>query len=397
MEYVAPAWRIISRKVPNCRLAYAASTGKTKPHSLYRPILHIGDRPLCVIICNIEHPLPLISVKISNFYGVKWPFFCFCLRDSIFYCIFASGKQSIRTSMARKPREISPIGVYHVMLRGINKQRIFEWAEDYQEFYKLVHQTLTTDTTGNLVKHPNFELYAYCLMDNHVHLLLRVKAAPLATIIKRIATGYALYFNRKYDRVGHLFQDRFRSEPCNDAKYFLTLLDYIHNNPVKGGCCVSPLDYSNCSYAELVKRKDEDRLCVIPKDFPGLSDAEILRWLREMPIQDSDSVQENEASADTQERVLKESARQERSLELMCNFGERSAEVDKMIVDELLKITGCNTISEFQQLDKKRMRSALAIVRDAGVSIRRLSRLSGISEGIIRNCKNPAHLLPSAQ
>ena len=138
-------------------------------------------------------------------------------------------------------------------------------------------------------------------------------------------------------------------------------------------------------------------MCVIPKDFPGLSDAEILRWLREMPIQDSDSIQENEASADTQERVLKESARQERSLELMCNFGERSAEVDKMIVDELLKITGCNTISEFQQLDKKRMRSALAIVRDAGVSIRRLSRLSGISEGIIRNCKNPAHLLPSAQ
>ena len=68
-EYVVLAWRITALKVPNCRLAYAASTGKTKPHSLYRPILHVGDRPPCVIICNIEHPHPLISVKIYNFYG----------------------------------------------------------------------------------------------------------------------------------------------------------------------------------------------------------------------------------------------------------------------------------------------------------------------------------------
>ena len=78
-------------------------------------------------------------------------------------------------------------------------------------------------------------IYAYCLMPNHVHLLLCEKNWPLGEIVKSIAASYALYYNKKYGRIGHLFQDRFKSEPCNDADYFMTLFRYIHQNPVKAG------------------------------------------------------------------------------------------------------------------------------------------------------------------
>lgn len=286
---------------------------------------------------------------------------------------------------------MSLTGVYHVMLRGVNKQRIFEWQEDYESFLKILGKSMLTNTDGEAVEKPNYELYAYCLMDNHVHLLVHVTRQPLATVVKRIATSYAMYFNLRYHRVGHLFQDRFRSEPCENAEYLLTLMDYIHNNPVKGGCCVSPIDYKYCSYSELLKKSPD--LCVIPEDFPGLDKRTVKTWLREMPLVDRGTVESVGGEKASDDRAMAEAARSERSIALMCNVGERSEEVDKMIVEALLAYGGCGSITEFQQLEKKAMRSALARVRDQGVSIRRLSRLSGISEGIIRYSKNPDNLL----
>lgn len=294
--------------------------------------------------------------------------------------------------MGRKTRALSNTGVYHVMLRGVNKQRIFEWVEDYNAFLKILEKSMRTNTHGDPSERDNFELYAYCLMDNHVHLLIHVTDQPLATVVKRIATSYAMYFNLRYHRVGHLFQDRYRSQPCDDADYLLQLMDYIHNNPVKGGCCVSPLDYKYCSYSELVGKKAGDELCVIPSDFPGLTAKDIREWLCDMPVVDRQTVAKVNGEAAESASALAEAAGSERSLALLCNVGERSEEADRLIVDALLGYTGCGSISEFQRLDKKTMRSALAKVRDAGVSIRRLSRLSGISEGIIRYCKNPDNL-----
>ena len=81
----------------------------------------------------------------------------------------------------------------------------------------------------------NYILYAYCLMSNHIHLLIREREDNIGMAIKRIASSYVYYYNHKYSRDGHLFRERFKSEPVNDIAYFITLLRYIHQNPVKAG------------------------------------------------------------------------------------------------------------------------------------------------------------------
>ena len=98
--------------------------------------------------------------------------------------------------MARQIRKKSGTGIYHVMLRGINRQDIFEDNEDYLQMTSI--------------------FYAYCLMSNHLHLLIQEREDNISDIVKRIGVTYAHYFNKKYERNGHLFQDRFRSEPVDD-------------------------------------------------------------------------------------------------------------------------------------------------------------------------------------
>ena len=85
------------------------------------------------------------------------------------------------------------------------------------------------------IRHWNYTLYAYCLMSNHIHLLIREREDEIGMAIKRIASSYVYYYNHKYSRDGHLFRERFKSEPVNDMAYFVILLRYIHQNPVKAG------------------------------------------------------------------------------------------------------------------------------------------------------------------
>ena len=137
--------------------------------------------------------------------------------------------------MPRKPRQISGTGIYHVMLRGINRQNIFEDLEDHAQMLMYMQQLIEQyDELGNRLP-PLCTIYAYCLMSNHVHILLKVHEKEIGDTIKPLAVSYALYFNRKYSRTGHFFQDRFKSEPVNDITYFVTLLRYIHQNPLKAG------------------------------------------------------------------------------------------------------------------------------------------------------------------
>jgi len=128
--------------------------------------------------------------------------------------------------MPRTIRKGSKTGVYHIMLRGINKQCIFNDGEDKRIF---INRLLRYKEIGD------FEIYAYCLMDNHVHLLIKERSETVSVLIKRIGVSYVNWFNNKYDRTGHLFQDRFKSEPVENDSYLLTAARYIHQNPVKIG------------------------------------------------------------------------------------------------------------------------------------------------------------------
>ena len=137
--------------------------------------------------------------------------------------------------MARTARKQSESGIYHVMLRAVNRQQIFLDDEDARSFLRILRRCMEISA---------FRLFAYCLMGNHIHLLLKIGEEPLSQVMKRIGTRYVVWYNAKYDRTGHLFQDRFKSEPVQDNAYFLTVLRYILNNPVKAGICSRAEDYS---------------------------------------------------------------------------------------------------------------------------------------------------------
>lgn len=198
--------------------------------------------------------------------------------------------------MPRHARQLSETGVYHVMFRGVNRDVILLDHEDHARFlYALA-----------LVKADSLcAVLAYCLMPNHVHLLLRTDAEPLALTMKRLGVRYASWFNRKYERSGHVFQDRFRSQPVEDDTYFITVVRYVWNNPVRAGLAHEPSAYrwNSCAPGQPVGLVDESRLddllpslartdltAVMPPSSqptqlrgrrPGHSQAEVARLLRQ--------------------------------------------------------------------------------------------------------------------
>jgi putative transposase len=143
--------------------------------------------------------------------------------------------------LPRQARKKSPSGIYHIIMRGINRQSIFEDEEDKR---KLI------DVFARYKEISCYRLFAYCLMDNHVHILIQEQKEPIAMIIKRVSASYVLWFNRKYDRCGHLFQERFKSETVDTDSYFLTVLRYIHQNPVKAKIAGDVSEYKWSSYCE---------------------------------------------------------------------------------------------------------------------------------------------------
>lgn len=152
--------------------------------------------------------------------------------------------------MPRRSRQHSPTGVYHVMLRGIDRRDIFADDQDRGKFLKILRSvTAPEDRDGNPLP-PYCHIHAYCLMDNHIHLLIAEGAEDIGMVMKRIGVSYVSYFNKRHERLGPLFHDRFRSEPVGDSGYFITLLRYIHQNPVEAEMVTAPEQYPWSSWHE---------------------------------------------------------------------------------------------------------------------------------------------------
>ena len=128
--------------------------------------------------------------------------------------------------MPRGPRLDAPGTLHHVMIRGIERGNIFLDNTDRTEFLARI---------GRLAKASGSGIYAFVLMSNHVHLLLKSGADGLPTFMRRLLSGYAQYYNRRHKRVGHLFQNRYKSIICEEEAYFDKLVAYIHLNPLRAG------------------------------------------------------------------------------------------------------------------------------------------------------------------
>ncbi len=137
--------------------------------------------------------------------------------------------------MPRQPRLDTPGALHHVMGRGIEKSKIFRQDADREDFL---------DRLADLCREGYIVVFAWALMPNHFHLLLRTGRYPIHRSMKKLLTGYVINFNRRYRRYGHLFQNRYKSILCEEDPYLLELTRYIHLNPVRAGM-VKGLDELN--------------------------------------------------------------------------------------------------------------------------------------------------------
>jgi putative transposase len=126
--------------------------------------------------------------------------------------------------MPRKSRIDAPGALHHIIVRGIERRKLFVDDMDRNNFL---------DRIGGIIYETNTSCYAWALIPNHFHLLLKTGQVPIATVMRRLLTGHAGYFNKRHHRSGHLFQNRYKSILCQEDTYLLELVRYIHLNPLR--------------------------------------------------------------------------------------------------------------------------------------------------------------------
>ena len=151
--------------------------------------------------------------------------------------------------MPRKSRIDAPGALHHIIARGINRKDIFKDNKDRDSFLERL---------GNILAETQTSCFAWALIPNHFHLLMRTGATPISTVMRRLLTGYAVSFNRRHRRFGHLFQNRYKSILCQEDPYLLELVRYIHLNPLRAGIVndMRSLDkYRYCGHAVILKKR----------------------------------------------------------------------------------------------------------------------------------------------
>lgn len=260
--------------------------------------------------------------------------------------------------MPRIARKIATSGIYHIMLRGINRQDIFTDDTDRNRFLQFLENLQFDYDDQGRIAGQNYTIYAYCLMSNHVHLLYRQGTEEVDQSMKRLEVSYAQYFNKKYGRTGHFFQDRFKSEPCEDFSYFLTLLRYIHQNPIKAGITHYAEEYPWSSWNEYIGAQPP-YICntYVPLkrlQQSGLTLQDLIGMVNE-PLPDDCGCLEMDEN-DIPQRLSDEQAR-----------------------DLLEQICGCRDSAQFQHLPIYRQRTIVAQAATMGAAINQLARITGLS------------------
>ena len=243
--------------------------------------------------------------------------------------------------MPRSARTFGNSGYLHVIVRGIGRQLLFEEPSDYHYYIWLLEKY--SGETGTAVN-------AYCLMENHVHLLVRHKEGSVSLFMKKMGISYSAYFNRKYERTGHLFQDRFKSEPVDDDAYFLSVNRYILKNPEKAGIC-SAADYPWSSYS-LYFSKDTFVDTSLLHDMIG-------------------------SESDYREFVAAEN-------DAVCMESENDGTKEDRTREILRSVLGTENGMILQSFDSAERDEAITALHKAGLSVRTIERITGIGRGIIQ-------------
>ena len=242
--------------------------------------------------------------------------------------------------MPRAARARSESGFYHVVAKGNGGQNLFEDASDYRAFLELV--SAAAEKCG-------MSVHAYCLMSNHVHLLLEDQGGRLSDFMKSLATGYAIRFNAKTGHIGHVFQQRFKSQPVEDEAHLLQAVRYIHNNPAKAGMC-SADEYPWSSYHEYASGIQGIATVTLALGMCGGREG-----FRAFQAEGGDDYR----------------------------FGQRSRVTDAEAREVAQRILGDIAPGDVKAMERPRRNALLFDLKDAGLSVRQIERLTGIGRGTI--------------
>ena len=247
--------------------------------------------------------------------------------------------------MSRTARKKSGSGVYHVVLRGNNKQTIFYDDEDQEVFLNRI----------KLAKEKYmFDLYSFCLMGNHVHLLVREREATIGRIMQYLLASYVFWYNSKYERVGNLFQDRYKSEPIDSDSYLLCATRYIHQNPLKAGVVREVGEYRWSSYGAYLSDKE------------SIVDTEVVLSMlqgKDRYVKFMHEIEEN----------------------TFLEPSERFRISDEKLIQEIKKRIKIEEMREISSLPRQELAEKLRMIFEIkGSNPYQISRVTGVSMGIIR-------------
>ncbi len=180
--------------------------------------------------------------------------------------------------MPRKSRIDAPGAMHHIIVRGIDRQKIFRTDEDQDNFIKRL---------GTILKETKTDCYAWALIPNHFHLLLRTGNVSISKVMRRLLTGYAIWYNRRHGRYGHLFQNRYKSILCQEDAYLLELVRYIHLNPLRAKVVpdIKTLDrYPYCGHSILMGKvkcdwQNTDKVLSLYSERSGTARRAYLRFV----------------------------------------------------------------------------------------------------------------------
>jgi putative transposase len=255
--------------------------------------------------------------------------------------------------MPRVARQKSKSGIYHIMLRGSNRQEIFHDDEDYVRFL---------DTLARYKKESKIDVFGWCIMGNHIHLLLREsKEEEIGITMKRLGISYVSYYNWKYKAIGHLFQDRFKSEKVETDAYLLTVIRYIHQNPVKAGLVEKHhlWEWSSCRgyYGE--------------SQYPAR-------------LLDDDFILSIFHKEKTKAREIFMEFNEQNNDDKCLEYKEYRVLTDNEVKVELKKLFTHIEITDIKNLNKAERNSILNRAKEIeGVNQQQLARITGISQPII--------------
>ncbi len=242
--------------------------------------------------------------------------------------------------MSRLARAFSESGVYHILFRGVNQQNIFEEDTDFKKLKETIEQ---------VKQDLGFEIYAYCFMSNHVHIVLKEKnMGDISLIMKRILTKYARWYNIKYGRSGALIANRYKSVPIEVDEYFLPLIRYVHQNPIKAGITEKLENYPYSSFVEYINEKD-----ITDTDFllQMINKKEFIDFHQEI---ENSTFQVTDSKRKTDEDVLR-------------------------FIKKHYKIDNPKIIAKLAKSD----RDKILVELKKEFSVRHLQRITGVSRGVI--------------